>query len=77
MKCKDSNERKDNTEHLNLNEISKMFDEKLEKFFKQEKWKDMNRSQMTTIRPNYLQSQYAPPRNSVVHEKSDVIIVKK
>jgi hypothetical protein len=25
-----------------------MFDEKLEKFFKQEKWKDMNRSQMTT-----------------------------
>jgi hypothetical protein len=34
-----------------------MFDEKLEKFFKQEKWKDMNRSQMTTIRPNYLQSQ--------------------
>jgi hypothetical protein len=54
-----------------------MFDEKLEKFFKQEKCKDMNRSQMTTIRPNYLQSQYAPPRNSVDHEKSDVIIVKK
>ena len=55
MKCKDSNERKDNTEHLTLNEILKMFDEKLEKFFKQ----------------------YTPPRNSVVHEKSDVIIVKK
>ena len=54
-----------------------MFDEKLEKFFKQEKWKDMNRSQMTPIRPNYLQSQYAPPRNSVVHEKPDIIIVKK
>jgi hypothetical protein len=35
MKCKDSNERKDNTEHLTLNEILKMFDEKLEKFFKQ------------------------------------------
>jgi hypothetical protein len=32
MKCKDSNERKDNTEHLTLNEILKMFDEKLEKF---------------------------------------------
>ena len=63
MKCKDSNERKDNTEHLNLNEILKMFDEKLEKICKQEKSKDMNRSQMTTIRPNYLQSQYAPPRN--------------
>ena len=77
MKCKDSNERKDNTEHLTLNEISKMFDEKLEKFFKQVKWKDMNRSQMTTIRPNYLQSQYTPPRNSVVHEKSYVIIVKQ
>ena len=54
-----------------------MFDEKLEKFFKQEKWKDMNRSQMNPIRPNYLQSQYAPPRNSVVHEKPDIIIVKK
>jgi hypothetical protein len=25
MKCKDSNERKDNTEHLTLNEILKMF----------------------------------------------------
>jgi hypothetical protein len=35
MKCKDSNERKDNMEHLTLNEILKMFDEKLEKFFKQ------------------------------------------
>jgi hypothetical protein len=30
MKCKDSNERKDNTEHLTLNEILKMPDEKLE-----------------------------------------------
>jgi hypothetical protein len=37
MKCKDSNERKDNTEHLTLNEISKMFDDMLEKKFKQEK----------------------------------------
>jgi hypothetical protein len=45
----------DNTEHLTLNEILKMFDEKLEKFFKQEKSKDMNSGQMTTIRPSYLQ----------------------
>jgi hypothetical protein len=37
MKCKDSNERKDNTEHLTLNAISKMFDKKVETFFKQEK----------------------------------------
>jgi hypothetical protein len=37
MRCKDSNERKDNTEHLTLNGISKMFDKKVEKFFKQEK----------------------------------------
>jgi hypothetical protein len=51
MKCKDSNKRTDNTEHLTLNEIFKMFDEKLEKFFKQEKSKDMNSGQMTTIRP--------------------------
>jgi hypothetical protein len=50
MKCKDSNKRTDNTEHLTLNEILKMFDEKLEKFFKQEKSKDMNSGQMTTIR---------------------------
>jgi hypothetical protein len=63
MKCKDSNKRTDNTEHLTLNEILKMFDEKLEKFFKQEKSKDMNSGQMTTIRPSYLQSQYAPPRH--------------
>jgi hypothetical protein len=42
MKCKDSNKGTDNTEHLTLNEILKMFDEKLEKFFKQEKSKDMN-----------------------------------